>query len=496
MHQSGRPPLGQGDGRRATARRSAWGLASLVPLVFAAIGPGPGDAVAQEVSPRRTRDVEIIRRVEPGVVAIFSQNASGQLSEYGSGSVIGDGYILTNDHVVKGFQGIVLLQGMPPIGYELVGRLPEKDLALLRVAAGRPLAAIPLGRSHDLMAGEPVLAGGNPGGRGIVFSGGIVSSPSVVIGVNALAMALARNDARDRFIQFDAAVNRGNSGGPLVNAEGMLIGVVSQKVFDEDNVGYAIPIDRVRNSFRDLAAPEDRGDFWAGLTMDPLAAGARVVQVAPGGPGERSGLRAGDFVTAVDGKPLRDGLDWLLALIGRKPAGLLTLTIDRPDGRKDVSLKLDRYPIAETASQDGKSPGLRYEVYHGEPNSLADLHRLKSAGKGTAEGLDLARLEGTREEKYAVIFTGYLEIPEAGVYHLILGSDDGSRLFLDDRMVVDNDGTHPVQEVRGVRRLARGLHRMRIEYFQGGWGASLGLRLEPDRLAPGGSPTPLRFYRD
>ena len=496
MHQLGRSPLGWEDGRRTTARSSARGLAALALLVFVATGRGPGDAPAQEASPRRTRAVEIIRRVEPGVVAVYSENASGQIGESGSGSVIGDGYILTNDHVVKGRRGLVLLQGQPPKGYELVGRLPEKDLALLRIAADRPLVAIPSGRSHDLMAGEPVLAGGNPGGRGIVFSGGIVSSPNVTIDISALAMALSRNDARDRYIQFDAAINPGNSGGPLVNAEGMQVGVVSRNVPGEENVGYAIPIDRVRTSFRELAAPEERGDFWTGLTLDPLAAGARVVQVAPGGPGERAGLRAGDYLAALNGKPLRDGLDWLLALVGRKPGGLLTLTVDRPDGRKDVSLELDRYPVAEMANPDGKSPGLRYEVFRGEPNTLADLPRLESAGQGTAEGLDLAKLEGVRAENYAVIFKGYLEIPEAGVYHLILGSDDGSRLFLDDRMIVDNDGTHPVQEVRGVRRLAQGLHRMRLEYFQGGYAASLGLRLERDQLAPGGSPSPLRFYRD
>lgn len=490
MHQSGRPLPGRTDRWRTSAR----GLAAIAALmmVFAPAGYGQGEAP----SPRRTRAVEIIRRVEPGIVAIYSRNAAGALSEYGSGAVIGDGFILTNDHVVKGYRGLVLLRGMPPKEYELVGRLPEKDLALLRVAADRPAAAIPLGRSHDLMASEPILAGGNPGGRGIVFSAGIISSPSLVFGADALAMALARNDAQDRFIQFDTAVNRGNSGGPLVNAEGEIIGVVTRKVFGEENINYAIPIDRVRAPFRTLAAPEERGDFWTGLAVDPLASGARVVGVAPGGPGERAGLVAGDVVAAMDGKPLRDGIDWLLALVGRKSGETLTLTLDRPGGRRDAPLKLAPYPLAAVAPRDGKSPGLRYEVLHGEPGTLADLPRLRPAGKGTTEGLGLAGLDGVRAENYAVIFTGYLEIPEAGVYHLVLGSDDGSRLFLDGEMIADNDGTHPVQEVRGVRRLARGLHRLRLEYFQGGWGAALGLRLERDPLAPSGPALPLRFYRD
>ena len=312
----------------------------------------------------------------------------------------------------------------------------------------------------------------------------------------AFAMALARNDGRDRYIQFDAAINKGNSGGPLINADGSQIGVVTLSILAEQNISFAIPIDRVRTSFRDLAAPEDRGEFWTGLTLDPLATGARIVQVAPGGPGERAGLRAGDYLTAINGKPLRDGVDWLLALIGRKPEGVLTLTLDRPEGRQDVTLKLDHFPSPETPTSEGKTPGLRYEVLHGEPTSLAELPRLKPAGQGTTESLDLARLQGTQVENYAVIFRGYLEIPEAGVYHLILGSDDGSRLFLDDRMLIDNDGTHPVQEVRAVRRLAKGLHPLRLEYFQGGFGAALSLRMERDLLPPGGSPSPVRFVRD
>jgi S1-C subfamily serine protease len=475
-------------------------LSFLVPTsadpVATADPTGPGEAPAQEVSPRRTRAVEVIARVERGVVAIYSQNASGRLSEVGSGSIIGDGFILTNDHVIKGFPGLILLEGRPPLGYEVVGRLPEKDLALIRFAADRPTVAIAAGRSHDLMAGEPVFVGGNPGGRGIVFSAGIVSSPSVVLHGDALGMALSRNDTRDRFIQCDAAINFGNSGGPLVNAEGVMIGVVSGKVINEDNIGYAIPIDRVRSSFRDLAAPEDRGDFSTGLAIDPMAPGARIVEVAPGGPAERAGLRRGDLVASVDGKPLVDGLGWLLALVGRAPGKTLALAVDRPEGRREVSLKLDRYPTGEVASSDKKMPGLRYQVFHGEFKDLNEIRRLEPVGRGTTGGLNLSGLEGLRAENYAVAYEGYLESPEDGVYHLILGSDDGSRLFLDGRLVIDNDGSHPVQEVRCVRRLARGPHRLRVEFFQGSYGAALSLRMERDHLPPGGPPTPLKYYRD
>ena len=158
-----RSPRVRADRRRASDRKSAGSIVVVAAIASFASGHGPS---AQEVSPRRTRNVEIIKRVEAGVVAVYSRNASGNLSEYGSGSVIGDGYILTNDHVIKGYRGVVLVQGMPPVEYEIVGRLPEKDLALIRVAADRPLTAIPAGRSHDLMAGEPVPRGRQPGRPG------------------------------------------------------------------------------------------------------------------------------------------------------------------------------------------------------------------------------------------------------------------------------------------------------------------------------------------
>ena len=116
-----------------------------------------------EGSPRRTRQVEIIERYGSGVAAIFTEVKDNTLGS-GSGSVIHrDGYILTNDHVVGDHSGVVLLADQPPLRFRTVGRISEKDLALIKVDAPKPLVAVPLGRSHDLAAGEPILIGGNPG---------------------------------------------------------------------------------------------------------------------------------------------------------------------------------------------------------------------------------------------------------------------------------------------------------------------------------------------
>lgn len=135
------------------------------------------------------------------------------------------------------------------MGFRVVGRLPEKDVAIVRLLnLRRPMQTIPLGHSHDLMNGEAVVVAGNPGGRGITVTSGIVSSKRAVSDMpTALAATQYGTEFRDEFIQFDAASNRGNSGGPLVNMEGKMIGIVSSGFLGEQNVGFAIPIDRVRN---------------------------------------------------------------------------------------------------------------------------------------------------------------------------------------------------------------------------------------------------------
>jgi len=225
----------------ALRKRTALLVLAVIPVVSAAAE-----------SPRITPVVQLVERVEPAVVAVFSQSPDGNESS-GSGSIIHpDGFILTADHVVRDRRGMVILGDGSLLPYRTVGRLPEKDLALIKVEPKLPLKCISLGRTDDLKTGEPVLVGGNPGGRGIVFSSGIVSSPAMMVDApSVLAMTLGgwRNDTRDRYIQFDATSNPGNSGGPVINAEGAQIGVVTIKFFQEQNVNFAIPIDRVRRYF-------------------------------------------------------------------------------------------------------------------------------------------------------------------------------------------------------------------------------------------------------
>ncbi len=307
-----------------------------------------GSLAQETASPRVTRVVEIIRRIEGGVVAVFSQGDKGVLHS-GSGSVIHPaGFILTNDHVVQDRPGVVLIQNRDPVRYRVVGRLPEKDLAVIRVSLPDPLTAIPLGRSDDLLTGEPCLCGGNPGGRGIVFTAGIISSPAIMRDApSALAMAYRPTDVRDRFIQFDAASNPGNSGGPLINAEGFQIGIACARQLNEESISYAIPVDRLRRYADELIAPEIAGDLFVGITLDPLARETTVSRVAPGSPAALAGIQAGDVLVSADGLALKDGLDWLLKLTMHSPGDQIALAYRRAAEVKSASVKLAPVPCSK-----------------------------------------------------------------------------------------------------------------------------------------------------
>lgn len=455
-------------------------------------------ANGQIQSPRRTRTVEIVQEIEAGVAAVFAIGPNGQLNS-GSGSVISeDGYILTNDHVVRDLKGFVLLSGLAPQQYKIIGRLPDKDLAIIRIRVGQHLTTIPLGRSHDLMNGEPILVGGNPGGRGIVFSSGIISSRAVMTNApNALVMAgRFRDDARDRMIQIDAASNPGNSGGPLINAEGMQIGVVAGKSLHEENINYAIPIDRLRGALHYLLAPEERGDFWTGLRCDSLAQNALVSQVVSDGPAAQAGVQVSDIIESIDGKPVRDCLAWLLALSGRKSGQAIELKLIRNKQSHSVLLHLESYPVPPAISAEGKAEGLRYSTYYGRFSTLPDFSKLKPVQTGKTLTIQADKLDGVRDDEYALAFKGYCQIPETGVYRFVLGSDDGSRLLLNGEPAIDNDGFHPYQESSCIRRLSKGLHAIEVEYFEGSGDVKLELRIEPDTVSADQAMPAVRYFHD
>jgi S1-C subfamily serine protease len=454
-------------------------------LLFLTILTLSGDFIGADESvesPRRTPLVKVIQSIEPAVVALFTPMADQLIS--GSGTVIHeDGYVLTNNHVLPATEGFALLPNMGPIRFRVVGRVPESDIAIVRlITMKKPLAVVPLGRSADLMNGETVVVAGNPGGRGTVYTSGIVSSKSVLEGgPNALVMTNYENSRRDDFIQFDAASNRGNSGGPLVNMDGRVIGIVSAVVNGEQNVGLAIPIDRVFRQFEQMLEPELYHQKLTGLKIQPLASGAIVQSVQEGSPAASAGMLAGDIIQSVNGVPLRNIADWIISLDELLPASEpLNLTVQRGAENLTVKVQPQELPAIPAVEVPSAEPGLKYSFHHGKFNQMPDFSSIPTERSGVIPslGVQLKEVNQTREDYFAIRFEGYLKVKSDGLYRLILVSDDGSRLFLHDKLTIDHDGNHPPKPASRVVRLKSGLHPLTIEFFQGNGDKRLELFIE------------------
>jgi serine protease Do len=259
--------------------RFGWARSSVFRWVIALIGSIALAPAAKSADPpetinlRRTVIVDVAERTKDAVVYVSSTKMVTQrlvpfgdpffqqfnlgptrqvpMGSLGSGFIIHpDGFIVTNNHVIDRAQTIIveLLDGQK-YSAELVSSDPEADLAILHIRPKRPLTVLQLGDSSDLMIGEPVIAVGNPLGFSHTVSSGIVS---------ALHRKLTAGDediTLDDLVQTDAAINPGNSGGPLLNAYGQVIGINTAIRGDAQNIGFAIPIDRLRDLIPELMDP-------------------------------------------------------------------------------------------------------------------------------------------------------------------------------------------------------------------------------------------------
>jgi serine protease Do len=239
--------------------------------------------------------------------------AAPQVNSLGSGFVIAaDGVVVTNNHVIEGADSIeVVLASGTRLPAEVVGRDVATDLAVLRVRPRTPLPAAPWGDSDAARVGDLVIAIGNPFGLGGTVTLGIVSARNRNIDAGRY----------DDFIQTDAAINRGNSGGPLFNMQGEVIGVNTAIVSPTGGsvgVGFAMPSSLVRPVVEQILRYGEARRGWFGVRLTPVTpeiaernnlprvAGAVVTRVTPGGPAQRAGIRPGDIVLAFDGREVAD----------------------------------------------------------------------------------------------------------------------------------------------------------------------------------------------
>jgi S1-C subfamily serine protease len=325
------------------------------------------------LDPTETENVRIYRQASPAVANIVTRTVEYDffynpvpVEGAGSGFLIDtDGHIMTNFHVVQGAQTIEVTLG-EPIRYKakLIGVDTRNDLALIQIdTKGKKLTPLPLGDSRNLLVGQRALAIGNPFGFSSTLTTGIVS---------ALGRTVQTSDTTfiDEAIQTDAPINRGNSGGPLLDSHGQVIGINSAIYSPSGSaagIGFAIPINTGRRVAEDLIkygrvrratlGAEGR-PLWPelaqalGLKVDQ---GILIERVEPGGPAAQAGIRGGDrpgrqglqqlrvggdVLIAIDGKAVTSQMDLNLMLNRSWPGNTVTLTIVRDGQKMNIPVKL------------------------------------------------------------------------------------------------------------------------------------------------------------
>jgi len=317
------------------------------PIVTVAHDVGPAVVNIQTESTIRRREVDPF---DPfGFFGGRDRSYSSQ--SLGSGFVwSSEGIIVTNNHVVEGASRITVnFSDGTQLAAKLIGVDPDSDVAVLRVDAKNLLAA-PIGTSSDLLIGETVIAVGNPFGLSGTVTTGVVS---------ALGRSVPSKEAGRTFtdfIQTDASINPGNSGGPLLNIEGRVIGINTMIYANAQGIGFAIPVDRAKKVIQDILRYGQVHSAWIGAvtaTITPEEArrtglrasrGALVARVIPGSPAQAAGLRTGDIITAVAGRPV-DSREAFSTLTATVAAGQpLPLTIARDGNTQSISVRPSEAP--------------------------------------------------------------------------------------------------------------------------------------------------------
>jgi putative serine protease PepD len=320
--------------------------------------PAPSTAVAStregglgadQVYERSKDSVAFITaRVTQAAAGPFGESQSGEAT--GSGFVVSkDGYIVTNAHVVDGASSVKVKVGDgATTPARVVGKDSSTDIALLKVDPGdQELKPLVFGDSDDVEVGDATFAIGNPYGLSRTLTTGVIS---------ALQRQITAPDGYsiDDVLQTDAALNPGNSGGPLLDAAGHVIGVNSQIESSSNGaggsggnvgIGFAIPSNTVRTVVEQLMAGKEVSHAYLGVqTSDAPGGGARVASVRSGGPADDAGLRAGDVVTAFDGKRVADSAA-LSSQVNQHQKGDRVEVVIRRDGeQKTVEVELAERP--------------------------------------------------------------------------------------------------------------------------------------------------------
>lgn len=364
----------------------------------------PAVANANPAATAQSGFADVVERVSPAVVTINSKRTVRTSSQrnplfddprfreffgdrlpqqrpqagLGSGVVVSpDGYILTNNHVVEDADQVTVdLSDRRTVVAKVIGTDPASDLAVLKIDANN-LPVLPLGNSDNVRVGDVALAIGNPLGIGKTVTSGIVSAKGRSTGVS--------DGSFEDFIQTDAPINRGNSGGALINSNGELIGINSQILSPTGGsigIGFAIPSNMAKSVMEQLIKGGKVRRSVLGVNVQPIDSdlaeslnlkevrGIIVSAVQPGSSAAQAGVRVGDVITALNGAPVSDFNNFRNQIAAQAPGTEVTLTLLR-DGREQ-QLKARLTERTEEVSREGGSP----EGAPGRPGESASAGRL------------------------------------------------------------------------------------------------------------------------
>jgi serine protease Do len=405
--------------------------------------------VGQRTSRRASNDDEegnddLLRRFFGGQIP-----RQGRSQHLGSGVIVDpNGYIITNHHVVNRADRIQVKLFDDPTEYEakIIGSDQETDLAVIKINANRKLSAASIGNSDGVQVGEWAVAIGAPFGFERSVTAGIISAKGRDLG--------DREHPLPRFLQTDAAINQGNSGGPLLNIRGEVIGInsaIETQSGGFEGIGFAIPINMVAKVYNDIIRTGKVSRGAIGITFNSRAKpellkaygaseGVFVEQVTPGGPAEKAGLKPSDIISGFQGKPIKNSED-MLGLVQETPVGTKADVTVLREGKK-LNFKLE---VADRAELNAAAEG------------PAQLRRRRNeaspAPESSAVGYGFKVQELTSADRRELNFSG-----KTGI--LITNVDPGSfaeDIGLREGDVITHMNRQPIQSVTELKNLQNSL---------------------------------------
>ena len=313
----------------------------------------------------------------------FGHPGEGRLRPVAQGSgffITEDGYIVTNNHVVSdGSAFVAVMNDGTELDAKLIGKDPRTDLAVLKVdGKGRKFTYVNWADDNKVRVGDWVVAVGNPFGLGGTVTAGIISARGRDIG----------SGPYDDYLQVDAAVNRGNSGGPTFNLNGQVVGI-NTAIFSPSGgsvgIAFAIPASTAKDVVADLMKDGTVSRGYLGVQIQPVtkdiadslglseASGALVVSAQEGTPGQKAGMKTGDVVTAVNGEPVKDARDLSRRIGAMTPGSKVELSVWRSGKAQSVTVELGTLPADQKDAANDDSDQQQEPQAPASEKALADL---------------------------------------------------------------------------------------------------------------------------